>query len=108
FDGVEEARRMRERWRALARRVDGARHAAILERFDAQVAHAETWRDSIVSFFFHMSGVRDARREWIAVRRIRMPDDVKPGVVARVRVDVSNATSEAAEIAVRVSEPAEW
>ena len=108
FDGVDEARRMRERWSALSGRIDRARHDAILQRLDAQLAHAETWRDSMVSYFFHMSGILDAARAWVAVRRIRMPQTIEPGVPARVLVDPANATQEDATVVVSFGTPAGW
>lgn len=102
FDGAARVHTMRARWAALARAIDPARHAVVLAKFDAQIAHAEVWRDSIVGYFFHLSRVLDARRAWLAVRRIAMPARVVVGEATRVVAQVSNASDEAIEVEVSV------
>ncbi|ESP87118.1 alpha-glucuronidase family glycosyl hydrolase [Candidatus Halobonum tyrrellensis] len=61
FAGVEEAKRLRERWNSLDGRVDDRRHRHVAERFDEQVASAERWRDSLTATFYDYSGVADER-----------------------------------------------
>ncbi len=49
--GVAAAERMRERWRALAPRIDPARHAAVLAKLDIQAADAKEWEAVCVPYF---------------------------------------------------------
>jgi len=59
YAGVEEVRRLRERWRDLEGRVDERRFRHIAERFDEQVAQAERWRDTLTEYFYEHAGVPD-------------------------------------------------
>ncbi|WP_225333518.1 alpha-glucuronidase family glycosyl hydrolase [Halomicrobium urmianum] len=59
YDGVDEVRRLRDRWAALEGRVDERRHRHVAERFEEQVAQAERWRDVLTERFRDCSGVPD-------------------------------------------------
>ncbi|ELZ06058.1 alpha-glucuronidase family glycosyl hydrolase [Natrialba asiatica] len=61
FDGVDEVKRLRDRWRTLEGRIDERRFRHVAERFDEQVAQAERWRDVLASYFREYSGIPDER-----------------------------------------------
>ncbi len=71
FDGVEGVVAMRQRWAALAGRVDAGRHAHVLAKLDQQIEHARHWRDRINRFFFELSGVPDEGRRIRSGYRLR-------------------------------------
>ncbi|MBE7561271.1 alpha-glucuronidase [bacterium] len=47
YEGVEEARGLLEKWLALEGRVNPQRHREVRLRLEAQIAHAEKWREEI-------------------------------------------------------------
>ncbi|QLG29015.1 alpha-glucuronidase [Halorarum halophilum] len=59
YAGVEEAERLRERWRTLEGKVDDERHRHVAERFDEQVLQAGRWADALSEFFHDYSCVPD-------------------------------------------------
>ncbi|AHG02054.1 alpha-glucuronidase (plasmid) [Halostagnicola larsenii XH-48] len=61
FAGVDEVKRLRERWHALEGRVDERRHRHVAERFDEQVSNAQRWRDALTAYFREYSGIPDER-----------------------------------------------
>ncbi|MFC6906619.1 alpha-glucuronidase family glycosyl hydrolase [Halalkalicoccus tibetensis] len=61
FAGVEEVRRLHDRWSSLEGDIDDRRHRHVAERFDEHVLQAERWRDTLVTFFHEHSGVADER-----------------------------------------------
>ncbi|MBA7684327.1 Xylan alpha-(1-_2)-glucuronosidase [subsurface metagenome] len=61
FDGVEQARGLRDAWKTLKRKIDNERYEHVLDRFNKQVRHAEIWRDSINSYFYEMSKIPDEK-----------------------------------------------
>lgn len=61
FEGVVQAENLRERWRGLQGRIDNERFAPVLGRFEAQVAHAQRWRDRINGYFHALSGIPDEK-----------------------------------------------
>lgn len=61
YDGVNRAKGYREAWKSLEGKIDDARFAHVLNRFDAQIDHAILWRDTINKYFFEMSGIPDKK-----------------------------------------------
>jgi alpha-glucuronidase len=61
FDGVEEVRDLRDRWRSLNGDVDEQRYQHVAERFDEHVVQAERWCDTLVSFFYEYSQISDKK-----------------------------------------------
>ncbi|EMA37306.1 alpha-glucuronidase family glycosyl hydrolase [Halococcus hamelinensis] len=59
FSGVEVVRDLRERWQALAGRIDDRRYRHVAERLEEQVVQAERWRDTLVAFFYEHSEIPD-------------------------------------------------
>ncbi len=59
FDGVEQARSLREAWASLEGRIDAERHALVLAKLDEQVVHAAHWRDTMTRFLFELSAIPD-------------------------------------------------
>lgn len=58
-DGVEEVKNYVTEWQSLAGLIDSERYENILNRLKQQVKYAEVWRDSINSYFFHLSGIEE-------------------------------------------------
>lgn len=50
-EGVEQVKGFRAEWRTLQGRVDAERYAAVLAKLDAQIKHAELWRDVVNGYF---------------------------------------------------------
>lgn len=59
FEGVEEARRLRDRWQSLEGHVDDRRFEHVAARFDEQVYQAERWRDVLTEYFYEFSEIPD-------------------------------------------------
>ncbi len=57
--GVEEVKRLRDRWLSLEGEVDDRRFRHVATRFDEQVASAERWRDVLTRTFHDYSGIPD-------------------------------------------------
>jgi alpha-glucuronidase len=53
--GADDARAMESRWAALAGRVDGQRHQAVLLKLRQQAADAAAWRDKCLGYFQQFS-----------------------------------------------------
>ena len=60
-EGAAQARTFPQRWKTLESRIDHERYQVVLDRLEGQAAHALVWRDTINAFFFHVSGIPDAR-----------------------------------------------
>jgi alpha-glucuronidase len=71
FDGVEQARQMRDKWRALEGRIDPERYEHVLNKLDQQVEHAAKWRDTMTLFFFQLSGIPDEHNRIRSEYRLR-------------------------------------
>ncbi len=56
--GVEEARGLETRWRALHRKIDEPRYEAVLAKLRRQTEDAAAWRDKCVSYFAAARGVK--------------------------------------------------
>ncbi|SDE17390.1 alpha-glucuronidase family glycosyl hydrolase [Glycomyces harbinensis] len=97
FAGVERVREFAEAWQTLAGDVDEERHAEVAAAFAAQIGHATTWRDAIVSFFFDLGRVLDDHRSWT---QVAVPGErvLIGGWANRVAVDLTNASAEDKEI----------
>ncbi|WP_163509107.1 alpha-glucuronidase family glycosyl hydrolase [Fodinicola acaciae] len=106
FDGLLAAERLRRQWRTV--RTDPSRFAAILDRFDHQVAHATIWRDTITEYFFEWSRILDVRRSWIQTRFAEPAVAVLAGTSNDVAVTVGNASADRVDAAVRLVAPAGW
>jgi alpha-glucuronidase len=59
FEGVEQAKQLRERWKRLKGKIDEKRYYDVLERLNIQVEHAKEWRDVINTYFYRKSGIED-------------------------------------------------
>lgn len=59
FDGAARTRQFAAAWAGLSGLVDERRLRETAERFDAQIAHAEVWRDAIVEYFHDLSQIPD-------------------------------------------------
>ncbi|ABO67134.1 alpha-glucuronidase family glycosyl hydrolase [Geobacillus thermodenitrificans] len=59
FDGVEQARRLKERWEQLKGKIDEKRYTDVLNRLILQIEHAKEWRDVINTYFYRKSGIAD-------------------------------------------------
>ncbi|BDG47555.1 alpha-glucuronidase family glycosyl hydrolase [Parageobacillus sp. KH3-4] len=59
FEGVEQAKQLRERWKKLKGKIDEKRYRDVLERLNIQVEHAKEWRDVINTYFYRKSGMED-------------------------------------------------
>lgn len=53
--GAEQARGFVSRWRTLEDKVDNARYAAVLAKFERQAADAASWRDKCLTYFQQFS-----------------------------------------------------
>lgn len=108
FDGLEAAERLRRQWRSVRPRIDASRHADTLERFDRQVDHATTWRDTMVEYYFEWCRILDARRSWVQIRAADGPAAFLTGLTNRLRVTAGNATRRAVDVTARAEVPETW
>jgi alpha-glucuronidase len=106
FDGLQAAQQLRAQWRTA--RTDRQRFAAILTRFDQQVAHAAIWRDTITEYFFEWSRILDGRRSWIQTRFAEPAIALLGGATNDVAVTAGNATAHHVDAAVRLAVPVGW
>ena len=107
FAGSDTVSAMREQWNALSGLVDPTRHADTRERFDRQVDHATTWRDTVAAYFFATSKIHDERREWVQVSSAE-PPVLLAGIPSRVEVTVGNASRHRVDVTARVGAPDGW
>ena len=61
YEGAEEARNFIAQWRKLEGHIDEARYRDILDRFEFQAGEAVKWRDTICSWIYTLSGIRDRK-----------------------------------------------
>ncbi len=61
FEGVEQAKELREQWLSLKGKVDGLRFEHVLKRLEEQIEHAREWRDVINSYFYRKTGIPDEK-----------------------------------------------
>ena len=57
--GVREVEEMIATWESLRDRMDGQRHADVLERLQRQLELAELWRDTCIAYFRELSGIEE-------------------------------------------------
>lgn len=109
FTGLEEAYAEREAWLEVHRWVDDRRHAETVERFDAQMAHATVWRDTIVGYFFRLSRILDEQRAWIQVE-LAAPNAslVLGGWPNEITLEIGNASAKAVDVTARLVVPEGW
>jgi alpha-glucuronidase len=110
FEGLENAvHDQHDTWDRLRRWVDERRHSEVQESFDAQVAHATLWRDTIVAYFFRLSRILDERRSWVQVE-LADPDAalLLGGWPNRVPLEIGNASRTEREVTARLSVPEGW
>ena len=65
FEGVEEAKTLRDSWIELRDRIDRERFEDILLRLEEQIAHSKEWRDIINTYFYRKSGIADEKNRKI-------------------------------------------
>ena len=61
YDGAEAVESYVNEWRLLKGLVDERRYNEILAQLEYQAGQAEVWRDSVTNWFFHASGIADAK-----------------------------------------------
>jgi alpha-glucuronidase len=61
YDGAAEAQTFSERWKSLRGQIDEERYQAVLKKLEYQAGHSIVWRDTVCNWFFHESGIPDAR-----------------------------------------------
>jgi alpha-glucuronidase len=61
YEGTEQAANLVVQWQSLQGQIDDERYHAVLERLQYQAKHAIVWRDTVVNWFFTMSGIPDAK-----------------------------------------------
>ena len=59
YEGVEDVRTMLAQWESLLGSIDNQRYREVHERLDAQIAHAEKWRDVVNRYFYELSEIPD-------------------------------------------------
>ncbi|MEQ7126554.1 alpha-glucuronidase family glycosyl hydrolase [Actinopolymorpha sp. B11F2] len=107
FDGLDQARRMRQLWKAVGSRVDARRYAETLERFDGQVEQAVLWRDAVVGLYFEQGKVLDEKREWVQVRPAETAV-LLGGWPNVLKLRVGNASPKQREVTVGVAAAPGW
>ena len=65
FEGVEQAKWLKETWQSLQGKIDEERYHDVLERLEIQVEHAKEWRDVINTYFYRKSGIDDEKKRKI-------------------------------------------
>ncbi len=60
FQGYDEVAAMLTRWKAIADRFEPVVRENITSRLEAQLANAADWRDQVNTYFYRLSGIRDA------------------------------------------------
>jgi alpha-glucuronidase len=60
FQGYDEVAAMLTRWKAIADRFEPVVRENITARLEAQLANAADWRDQVNTYFYRLSGIRDA------------------------------------------------
>ncbi len=61
YQGAEEAQDYVREWKSLQGRIDQQRYNFVLKKLEYQAGHAIVWRDAVCSWFFHTSGIADAK-----------------------------------------------
>lgn len=56
-EGVRQAEGMLGQWRSLEGKLDDEHYRHVLGKFEAQLAHARLWRDTINDYFADLSGI---------------------------------------------------
>lgn len=61
FEGVEEAKELRNKWIELKGKIDDKIYERVLKRFDLQIKNAIEWRDVINTYFYRKTGIPDEK-----------------------------------------------
>lgn len=61
YDGAEQAAGLVTQWQTLKGQIDDERYSDVLARLQYQAGYAIVWRDTVVNWFFKMSGIPDAK-----------------------------------------------
>ena len=56
---MQEAGGLREAWVSLQGKIDAQRFREVRDKLEAQIKHAEKWRDAINGYFYQLSGIPD-------------------------------------------------
>jgi alpha-glucuronidase len=59
YQGAEQAAQLADEWSSLKGRIDARLYEQMRARLEYQAGHAIVWRDSIVEYFFKLSGIPD-------------------------------------------------
>ncbi|WP_094546031.1 alpha-glucuronidase family glycosyl hydrolase [Petroclostridium xylanilyticum] len=59
FEGVEQVKKMREKWASLQEKIDKETFELTLSKFDIQVKDAREWRDVVNTYFYRRTGIKD-------------------------------------------------
>jgi len=61
YDGAEQAAGLVTQWESLKGQIDDERYNEVLTRLQYQAGFAIVWRDTVVNWFFKISGIPDAK-----------------------------------------------
>jgi alpha-glucuronidase len=61
-DGVLQVEKYLSDWNTLKGLIDKERFEHVSDKIRNQIMYAKEWRDSINSYFFEMSGIKDSRK----------------------------------------------
>ena len=59
FEGVNDVKKIIEKWNSLQGIIDEERYESVLERLNHQFEHSKEWRDIINTYFYRKSGIAD-------------------------------------------------
>lgn len=61
YEGAATAEAFVRKWKSLRRFIDEQRYYEVLRKLEYQAGHAQVWRDAVTTWFFHTSGIPDAK-----------------------------------------------
>jgi alpha-glucuronidase len=61
YEGAEQAAGLVTQWQSLQGQIDEERYEDVLKRLQYQAGFAIVWRDTVVNWFFKVSGIPDAK-----------------------------------------------
>lgn len=61
--GVDNVNDYISKWKKLDGLIDNERYKNVLQKLNGQLNYAKEWRDSVNSYFFELSGIKDLNKE---------------------------------------------
>jgi alpha-glucuronidase len=108
FAGLEKVLGYRETWRGFVGKVDAQRYAEQQTTFDRHVAHARSWRDAVVGYFFELSRMLATTRSWVQVK-VRSSDRLLlGGWPTRLPITLGNASPDTLRLSAGLQADAAW